>query len=105
MIAVGRPIANSIVVRFAAHNDDRVEKAAKLGYDGFELADVRVGKIALVRRWFDLLDQQRSQNQPVAAKRFAIRADHFSAVPIDDALQIFDGGGSWACKLLRGKSG
>src|SRR5688572_16629866 len=105
MIAVGGPIENSVLVRFAAHDDDRVEEAAELGDDGFELAHVSIGKIALIGRWFDLLDRQRSHDQPLAAKRLAITADHSAAIFLDGALQTFNSRGSCAGKFVRHQSG
>jgi hypothetical protein len=86
MIAVRRPIANSVLSRFAANDDDRIQEAPELSDDGFELADVSIGKIALIGCWLDLLDRQRSHDQPLAAKRFAITADRFAAVLLNDAL-------------------
>ena len=56
MIAVGRPVAGGAVFYFFAHDDDRVEEAAELGDDAFELARVGVGQIALIGRRLDLLD-------------------------------------------------
>src|SRR5688500_353204 len=104
MIAVGGPIANSVVVRFAPHDDDRIEEAAELGDDGFELAHVSIGKIALIGRWFDLPNRQRSHDQPLATKRLAITADHSAAIFLEGALQTFNSRGSCAGKFVRGKS-
>ena len=58
MVAVGREVVPAV----GAHRDDRVEEASRLVHRERQLAHVRVGHVALVRRRLDLVDGQRGEN-------------------------------------------
>src|SRR5262245_9977048 len=90
MIAVGCPVARFTVFGLFTHNDDRVEKAAKLGDDGFEFACVIVREISLIRSRFNFFDGKRRHDQPVTTEGLAIRCQNAATVFFNRRLQVTD---------------
>src|SRR5215470_15007480 len=88
MIAVRRPVFDFFFILFAAHYDDRIEKAPKFGHDGFELPDVSVREIALVRRWLYLRDGKLGQDQPMSTETFLVRRENFAAILFNEIFEV-----------------
>ena len=80
VVAVRRPIA--VVL---ANQHERIEEAPDLLDHGHQFLDVRLGRIALVGRRFDLVDRQRHDQHRRAAERVAIGAQDRAAVVLDRA--------------------
>ena len=92
MVAVRRQ-----VLPVLAHRDDRIEEASDRFDHAHQPFDVRVGRIALVRRRFDAIDRQRDEQQRRAAERIAVAAHHGAAVRFDlgcEAIEIGSVGAS-----------
>ena len=70
-----------------ADGDDRIEEAADLFDDAHQPLDVRVRRIALVRRRLDAIDGQRDEQQRRAAERVAVARQNGAAVRFDVAHQ------------------
>ena len=66
-----------------ADGDDRIEEAADLLDHAHQPLDVRVGRIALIRRRLDARDRQRDEQQRLPAERIAVAAEHGAAVLLD----------------------
>ena len=71
VIAVRRPIAVVLPDR-----DDRIEESAERLDHGHQPLDVRLGRIALIRRRLDAIDRQRSQDGRRAAERLTVGRQH-----------------------------
>src|ERR1019366_8301562 len=56
--------------------DDRVEKVPSLANDVGETFVVSVGKVALKRRRFDLIDGENREQRRMTAKWFPVQAHH-----------------------------
>ena len=98
MVAVRRE-----VLAVLAHDDDRIEEAADLLDDRHQLLDVRVGRVALVRRRLDAVDRQRDEQQRRAAERIAVASDDGAAVVFDLRGQPVDVGASGLARFRGGE--
>ena len=97
MVAVWRQ-----VLAVVADGDDRIEEAADRLDDAHQPLDVRIRRIALVRRRLDLLDRQRRQHDRLPAEWIVVPTEHGAAIVFNLTGEAVDLGAA-GIPRLRGR--
>jgi len=96
MVAVRREVLAAL-----ADDDDRIEEPADRLDDRHQPLDVRIRRVALIRRRLDAIDRQRREQQRRATERVAVTADDSAAVGVNLLGEAVDVGAAGLACLLR----